>query len=61
MYSWRRDEVGDASDDAAYAAMKESTALSDPPDGVYRFNDPSALNAMKAVLDSGLRISRGCR
>jgi len=52
------DEVGDASDDAAYAAMKQLLALTDPPDGVYCFNDPSALNAMKAVLDGGLRIPR---
>jgi LacI family transcriptional regulator len=50
------DESGDASDDAAYAAMKELLALDEPPDGVYCFNDPSALNAMKAVLDAGLRI-----
>jgi LacI family transcriptional regulator len=50
------DEVGDASDDAAYAAMKDLLALDDRPDGVYCFNDPSALNAMKAVLDGGLRI-----
>jgi LacI family transcriptional regulator len=50
------DETGDALDDAAYAAMKELLALDEPPDGVYCFNDPSALNAMKAVLDAGLRI-----
>jgi len=50
------DEVGDASDDAAYATMKELLALAVPPDGVFCFNDPSALNAMKAVLDAGLRI-----
>jgi LacI family transcriptional regulator len=50
------DEIGDATDDAAYAAMKELLALDEPPDGVYCFNDPSALNAMKAVLDAGLRI-----
>ncbi len=50
------DETGDASDDAAYATMKQLLALADPPDSVYCFNDPSALNAMKAVLDAGLRI-----
>jgi LacI family transcriptional regulator len=50
------DEIGDASDDAAYAAMKELLALDEPPDAVFCFNDPSALNAMKAVLDAGLRI-----
>jgi LacI family transcriptional regulator len=50
------DEIGDASDDAAYAAMKDLLALENPPDAVYCFNDPSALNSMKAVLDAGLRI-----
>lgn len=50
------DDTGDASDDAAYAAMKEMLALDVPPDGVFCFNDPYALNAMKAVLDAGLRI-----
>jgi LacI family transcriptional regulator len=50
------DEIGDASDDAAYATMKELLALDLAPDGVFCFNDPSALNAMKAVLDAGLRI-----
>jgi len=50
------DETGDASDDPSYAAMKELLALDDPPDGVFCFNDPAALNAMKAVLEAGLRI-----
>lgn len=50
------EESGEESDDAAYTTMKELLALGDPPDGVYCFNDPSALNAMKAVLDAGLRI-----
>lgn len=50
------DETGDASDDAAYATMKELLALNEPPDGVFCFNDPNALNAMKAVLESGLRV-----
>jgi LacI family transcriptional regulator len=49
-------EAGDASDNAPYAAMKELLALSEPPDGVFCFNDQSAINGMKAVLDAGLRI-----
>lgn len=49
-------EAGDASDNAPYAAMKELMALPEPPDGVFCFNDQSAINAMKAVLDAGLRI-----
>jgi LacI family transcriptional regulator len=50
------DETGDASDDSNYATMKDLLALGEPPDGVFCFNDPGALNAMKAVLDAGLRI-----
>jgi LacI family transcriptional regulator len=59
---WRPDyermveDVGDATDDPAYATMKELLALREPPDGVFCFNDPSALSAMKALLDAGLRI-----
>ncbi len=50
------EETGDATEDAAYAAMKELLKLDPRPDGVFSFNDPIALNAMKAVLDAGLRI-----
>jgi LacI family transcriptional regulator len=50
------DESGDATQNAAYGAMKELLALDSPPDAVFSFNDPIALNAMKAVLDAGLRI-----
>lgn len=50
------DDYGDATDDAAYASMKELMAMSERPDAVYSFNDPIALSAMKAVLDAGLRI-----
>jgi LacI family transcriptional regulator len=50
------DDVGDATDDTAYAAMKELLELPEPPDGVFGFNDPVAVDAMKAVLDAGLRI-----
>lgn len=49
-------EAGDASDNAPYAAMKELLALAEPPDGVFCFNDQSAISGMKAVLDAGLRI-----
>jgi LacI family transcriptional regulator len=49
-------EGGDAGDNSSYAAMKELLALREPPDGVFCFNDEFALNAMKAVLDAGLRI-----
>jgi len=51
-------ETGDAIDVAAYAyaSMKELLARPNRPDGVFAFNDLFAVSAMKAVLDSGLRI-----
>lgn len=55
-YMRSHDETGDATDDAAYATMKELLKLPEPPDGVFGFNDQFAVNAMKAVLDAGLRI-----
>lgn len=55
-YARAHDETGDATDDASYATMKELLVLEEPPDGVFCFNDQFALNAMKAVLDAGLRI-----
>ena len=55
-YVRSHDEAGDASDDAAYATMKELLVLDEPPDGVFCFNDQFALSSMKAVLDAGLRI-----
>ncbi|NDJ14143.1 MAG: LacI family transcriptional regulator [Acidobacteriia bacterium] len=50
-------DTGDAVVDvAAYATMKELLAQPNRPDGVFAFNDQFAVSAMKAVLDSGLRI-----
>jgi LacI family transcriptional regulator len=44
-------------DDAAgFSAMKRLLALRQPPDGVFCFNDPVAVGAMKAILEAGLRI-----
>lgn len=55
-YIRAHDDVGDATDDTAYATMKELLEISEPPDGVFCFNDPVAINAMKAALDAGFRI-----
>lgn len=50
-------DTGDAVVDvAAYATMKDLLAQPQRPDGVFAFNDQFAVSAMKAVLDSGLRI-----
>jgi LacI family transcriptional regulator len=39
-----------------YQAAKRMLAVDPRPDGIFCFNDPSALGAMRAILDAGLRI-----
>ncbi|ASG20354.1 LacI family DNA-binding transcriptional regulator [Nitrospirillum viridazoti] len=43
-------------EEAGYAATRRLLALSPRPDGLFCYNDPSALGAMRAVLEAGLRI-----
>jgi LacI family transcriptional regulator len=47
------DNAGDLS---GYAAMKKLLRLDPRPDGVFCHNDPTAMGAMNAILDAGLRI-----
>jgi len=39
-----------------YEAARKLLASEPKPDGIFCFNDPSALGAMRAILDAGLRI-----
>ena len=39
-----------------YDAAKRLLATRPRPDGIFCFNDPSALGAMRAILEEGLRI-----
>lgn len=39
-----------------YEAAKKLLSVDPRPDGLFCFNDPSALGAMRAILDAGLRI-----
>jgi LacI family transcriptional regulator len=39
-----------------YEAAKQMLSVDRLPDGIFCFNDPSALGAMRAILDAGLRI-----
>ncbi len=39
-----------------YEAAKRMLAVKPRPDAIFCFNDPSALGAMRAILDAGLRI-----
>jgi LacI family transcriptional regulator len=47
------DHVGDK---AGYAAAVKLLALKPRPDGIFCFNDPVALGAMRAIFDAGLRV-----
>jgi LacI family transcriptional regulator len=52
--------IGNSGDDrgapGGYEAMKKLLDSNPQPDGVFCFNDPVALGAMRAILDAGLRI-----
>lgn len=48
--------VDNSADASGYEAMKTLLARGRKPDGVFCFNDPMALGAMKAILEAGLRI-----
>lgn len=41
---------------AGYTAAKKLLARKIRPDGIFCFNDPVAIGAMRAILDTGLRI-----
>ena len=36
--------------------MKQLLALKNPPDGVFCYNDPTAMGAMQAAIEKGIRI-----
>lgn len=43
-------------DHTGYEAMKQLLQVSPLPDGVFCYNDPVAIGAMKALLEAGLRV-----
>lgn len=45
----------DAGDQSGYEAMKQLLAIDPRPDGVFCFNDPNGIGALKAILEAGLR------
>ncbi len=47
------DHRGDLS---AYEVTRKLLALDPRPDGIFCYNDPVAIGAMRAILDAGLRI-----
>jgi LacI family transcriptional regulator len=47
---------GQHSDGSGYDAMRQLLKLNPPPDGVFCYNDPVAAGAIKAVLETGLKV-----
>jgi LacI family transcriptional regulator len=43
-------------DDTGYEAMRRLLRMNPVPDGVFCYNDPVAIGAMKAICEAGLRI-----
>jgi LacI family transcriptional regulator len=56
QYTTSREHGDEASDDTGYTAMNDLLALQPPPDGVFCYNDPTAMGAMQAALEKGFRI-----
>jgi len=48
--------VDDRGDTAGYEAARKLLATDPRPDAIFCYNDPVALGAMQAILESGLRI-----
>lgn len=48
--------TGGRGDESGYEGMRHLLRLNQPPDGVFCFNDPVAIGAMRAVLEAGLRL-----
>jgi LacI family transcriptional regulator len=48
--------AGGHSDGTGYMGMRELLKVRPLPDGVFCFNDPVAIGAMKAILEAGLKL-----
>jgi LacI family transcriptional regulator len=55
-YALTRPHGDDAGDATGYDVMKKLLSLRPLPDAVFCHNDPTALGAMRAILDAGLKI-----
>jgi len=51
-----REHGDDAGDLSGYGIMQRLLNLHPRPDGVFCYNDPTAMGAMKAVIEAGLRV-----
>lgn len=55
-YVVTRDRFEESGDATGYHAMQELLSRPEPPDAVFCYNDLSALGAMEAAMQAGLRI-----
>jgi len=55
-YIVSRDSSDTRADTSGYEAMKRLLEMNPVPDGVVCYNDPTALGAIKAIAEAGLRI-----
>ncbi len=55
-YVISREHADEDSDATGYQAMNELLAGKRPPDGVFCYNDPTAMGAMQAAIEKGVRI-----
>jgi LacI family transcriptional regulator len=55
-YVVMRDGFEESGDATGYHAMQELLSLGEPPDAVFCYNDLSAIGAMDAAMQAGLRI-----
>ena len=53
-----REQGDEAADHTGYLAMKQLLTMKPRPDGIFCYNDPTAMGAMKAVLEGGLEVPR---
>jgi LacI family transcriptional regulator len=58
QYVLSREHADEASDASGYAAMNQLLSIKRPPDGVFCYNDPSAMGAMQAAVEKGIRIPK---
>jgi LacI family transcriptional regulator len=55
-YVVSRERGDEASDVSGYEAMKQLLSREPAPDGVFCYNDPTAMGAMQAAIEAGVRI-----
>jgi len=55
-YVVARDSSDDSADESGYRAMRQLLRAKPRPDGVFCYNDPTAIGAMRAIFEAGLRV-----